>query len=397
MALTDRPRIIQRAGYASLCCSCGHSSRGITKVLTEFFENSVVYCDKTVAALECAVRSALQASQQLSSMWLERHRFQTRVQVDAREGLTNRNGQRRRSNKAHKWAIMTKGLGAYWYSPFREPRAALSQLRRRPCAWLIMTAEGGRPLTNFGDELSALALTELCGRPVKWASLRRAEIFAIGSILERYAKASATGLILGSGLRGEKSAPSNIDRRNVLAVRGPLTRRALSLPENIPLGDPGLVVRSAYATEKRIRKGTLVIPHYTVYASVSGRWILRRLRAEGMTVLPPSVAPKRVLACIAGARHVATSSLHGLVVSDGLGTPATLIEFGISNEPHFKYRDYLLSLGVDDEMVVAVDQFMEDATRKTLEDHANHRKSRIAGRVDDIVSDLYKASAPLRN
>jgi hypothetical protein len=116
-----------------------------------------------------------------------------------------------------------------------------------------------------------------------------------------------------------------------------------------------------------------------------------------MTVLPPSVAPKRVLACIAGARHVATSSLHGLVVSDGLGTPATLIEFGISNEPHFKYRDYLLSLGVDDEMVVAVDQFMEDATRKTLEDHANHRKSRIAGRVDDIVSDLYKASAPLRN
>ena len=151
-----------------------------------------------------------------------REASRTRVEVD-RDGIGGRTLVTRK-----------RPIDLYWWSPSRSPRSALWEVRRNRVAWSSMLAYGGRPLQNFGDELSRRVVSEVTGRRVRWAPPEAADATAIGSVLEHIAAVDGPGMIWGTGLRRPEFPPSDWARQRpsrFLAVRGKLTvMRSRCLP-----------------------------------------------------------------------------------------------------------------------------------------------------------------------
>ena len=159
-----------------------------------------------------------------------------------------------------------------------------------------MLAYGGRPLQNFGDELSRRVVSEVTGRRVRWAPAEAADATAIGSVLEHIAAVDGPGLIWGTGLRRPEFPPSDWARQRpsrFLAVRGKLTRDALALPSDIPLGDPGLIVR-AFLRRARRTRGVVIVPHFLAFNSGEARRQLVAARSRGLRVVAPSASYRHV-------------------------------------------------------------------------------------------------------
>jgi hypothetical protein len=241
----------------------------------------------------------------------------------------------------------------FWWSPRRDPRAARAELRANAGTWIRLRANGGRLLSNFGDEMSPLLFRAL-GYRVTWAPLSSADVTGVGSLLDLYlwARQPTTAVVWGSGLRAASTAQAReVIRRSVgtfAAVRGPRTRDALGLPVNTPLGDPGLLA-PALLDGKTSRRGThaVVIPHFRTWSHGASRSQLKALTSLGYRVVAPNQDPVDVVQAISNSAIVYTSSLHGLIVADALGVPAALVRFAnseLSREPEFKYLDYFESV-----------------------------------------------------
>jgi len=161
-------------------------------------------------------------------------------------------------------------------------------------------------------------------------------LLAVGSILHF---AHDADVVWGSGVNG-KVATSEIDATSldVRAVRGPLTAEVLRskgmvVPEIF--GDPGLLlpdllgIRRSESPTRRL----LVVPNLHDWPN----W--RRNPA----VINPRSPFERVVKAVADSTHVVASSLHGLVMADALGVPASLLR--PSKESLFKYEDYYEGTG----------------------------------------------------
>lgn len=273
---------------------------------------------------------------------------------------------------------------AYWWSPRRDRRALASELRHNNVAWHHMRKFGGTSLRNFGDELSARVLHHAIGINPSWAPLATADVVAIGSILDLYTERGGRGVIWGSGLRSSPKTTVQPPAR-IAAVRGALTRDALGLARDTPLGDPGLVARVMFSSGRR--SGTLVLPHFSAFKFREGRAAIDSLRRQGHRVIAPSAPVDEVCSAIGQSDHVLTSSLHGQVVADALRVPSSLINFVHTREPAYKYDDYNSVFGLRGhfEPVSAA----LDATNLTkLRAKASERVEGIDSRVDELIEDL---------
>lgn len=242
----------------------------------------------------------------------------------------------------------------FWWAPLRDPRALWAEGRTDACTWARVVAHGGLPFYNFGDALSPIVVRSL-GLSVTWSRLDRANLTAIGSLLDlyKYVDSSPDALVWGSGLRG----PQTEGERAVilakvgrfLAVRGPMTRRGLGLPEGTPVGDPGILAPLAFDGRAPARStAPAVLPHYRAWSSASSRSEIAALRALGFTVIQPNLSAEKVVQKIRACSRLYTSSLHGAIIADSFGIPAAMLSFSgppLSGESEFKYRDYFESVG----------------------------------------------------
>ena len=242
-------------------------------------------------------------------------------------------------------------LRLYWWSPRRSLRRLAPEIKHNSVAWAHLARLTGRPLKNFGDELSPAILEAVTGRSVNWSPAPRADVVAIGSIFELASQRPTRAAVWGTGIRGPFSE-KEADRLRaqvgpILAVRGPLSRSGLGLPSSTPVGDPGLLSPLLVTRQPQPTDETIVIPHFSAWNTVEGRSRLSNLEDSGLSIVPPALAPLEVLRRIARARFVVSSSLHGVIVAHSLGVPTQLlINTSTSNpEPLFKYEDYFSSLG----------------------------------------------------
>lgn len=284
-------------------------------------------------------------------------------------------------------------LRAFWWRPGQHPRSLLSEVRHNWRAWPRMRRWGGQWLRNFGDELSAISLELATGRRVVWSPLDRAEVVGIGSILELYLDGAGPARIWGSGLRNPDVMHA-IDASKVLAVRGAKTRDALGLPHGTSLGDPGLLAGMRF--ESRYRSGTLCVPHFSVFNTAESVATLKQFRSNGITIMPPAQDVAEVCSAIANAEFLLTSSLHGLIVADAVGTPCALVGFRNSKEPAHKYHDYMSIFGHEPRFHDARD-VATDPRLRNVRDLAESRTSEIGQKVGDVVESLILAAKPLRS
>ncbi|MFC7481763.1 polysaccharide pyruvyl transferase family protein [Luedemannella flava] len=261
--------------------------------------------------------------------------------------------------------------------------------------WARLLARSGRSMVNFGDELNPLLVGRLLGRPVRWTPPDRAALVAIGSVVEhvpasRRPPDAPPVTVWGSGLRDRPGQAPDVAGVRFAAVRGPLTRDALGLPADTPLGDPGLLVPVSLPAPRRVGRADLIlVPHYADFESRSARQAMARLAARGVQIVPTTTRTMTLLDRLASADLVLASALHGLIVADAYGVPAVPVHLGGgSTQPLFKYADYAASVGLTHEWLPIPERVDAAALIATARARAEERRAILATTVPERQHDL---------
>lgn len=195
---------------------------------------------------------------------------------------------------------------------------------------------------NFGDALNELLLAHY-RLGVRYADPSEADAVGLGSILE-WVPESFGGVVLGAGFQWPRSIKRfrNADLR---ILRGRLTAERCGAGPETVLGDPGLLAGRLLPgpVEKRHTLG--LVPHLREGDARPMRELNRRYPRETF-LIDVRRPPLEVLESIAACEHIASSSLHGLIVADVLGIPNVWMTQSEKMPGRgFKFRDYFSALG----------------------------------------------------
>jgi hypothetical protein len=246
-----------------------------------------------------------------------------------------------------------------------------------------------RPVQNFGDGLGIHILHALGFRCVRTHEDTRDVVnpgrcfCSTGSLLtgESIQKFTCPVDIWGSGWKGRDRWQFVEANMKVHAVRGPLTAEGLGMPEETPLGDPGLLVPWLFPIEAQKHQKSILMQHLfrigspmadraapaagcdevltsLVYASMNRNSLsLIGLRGVLTNAWQWSIYRKTtihsvwdLLAKIAGASFVLTGSLHGAVLAQAFGVPWAAYTDGYVDAPP-KWADWGAYLGIEIEFV----------------------------------------------
>lgn len=199
---------------------------------------------------------------------------------------------------------------------------------------------------NYGDDLNVFLLERLTKKRIlkhsSYFHFKKSNYLCIGSIIESHCDKNS--IIWGSGAMygnpNKKYKP-----KKVCALRGPLTKQYLeSFGVKCPdiYGDPALLLPLVYKPlnlEKKYRLG--IIPHYVDYNLP----LVQQFREQHPEVLfinmQEYVDWYEIIDKILSCECIASSSLHGMIISDAYNIPNGQIVFSDKIAGgDFKFRDY---------------------------------------------------------
>ena len=205
---------------------------------------------------------------------------------------------------------------------------------------------------NFGDDLNLHIIKKLSNNkyiiPYSYSVLSRffkkTKYSCIGSVINYADKKT---IVWGSGAIDD-ALDSKFDPKEILAVRGPMTRELLirngfSCPKIY--GDPALLTPLYYKPIHPIRYKLGIIPHY-----IDKNSPLLDTYKDNLDVLIIDVQEygkwtdfiDKVISC----GMILSSSLHGLIIADAYDVPNIWCKFSENIRGNdFKFHDYFLSTG----------------------------------------------------
>lgn len=220
---------------------------------------------------------------------------------------------------------------------------------------------------NIGDILNVILIEELFKMKVIEEQHTKAEMMAIGSVLDRLLEDGKIGKVLakmnkdadrkhtihvwGTGLMYDcESRQKFIRPVKVHALRGALSAEIVSKiqgrPCNCVLADPGLLASKLLKEKVRKKYEIGIIPHY-VDAEEEVIVQMKEYYSDS-TIIDVKAEPLEVLKTIAQCRTVLSTSLHGLIIADSFNIPN---QWCICSErilgDGFKFRDYYSAFGVE--------------------------------------------------
>lgn len=207
---------------------------------------------------------------------------------------------------------------------------------------------------NWGDDINYWFFREIMRDRLvcyDWSLLtqwfHKPYIAGIGSILTLFNMDNS--IVWGSGILSSSDIVVGKPKR-VLAVRGPLTRKRL-MEQGIDCpdvyGDPALLLPRYYLpkVQKKFKLG--VIPHYSDFSNP----VLDSLRFDKDVIFIDIAHYNHWLEFIdqvCSCEAIASTSLHGLIISEAYGIPNVWIKVkGSELKDDFKFHDFFLSLGRD--------------------------------------------------
>jgi len=212
--------------------------------------------------------------------------------------------------------------------------------RQRSALYWWQPKSGG---VNVGDHLSKViveAMLALRDQDLLHKRDLTKRLFAIGSVLHN-ARDGET--VWGSGINAKiPDAQHRFRQLDVRAVRGPLTQKWLmdrGMPVPEVYGDPALLMPEFYARDligASAKTPFVVIPHFN---EAPAKYDAYRDR-----LLLPNIKPLAFVRALLGAEKVVSSSLHGVILAEAYGIPATYLDSG-NGENRFKYDDYYAGTG----------------------------------------------------
>lgn len=202
---------------------------------------------------------------------------------------------------------------------------------------------------NWGDDVNFVLGEKLSGKkviPNRYSWFKHTNYLVIGSVVQWYTNSKS--IIWGAGLLHpvtELEKP-----KQVLAVRGPLTRNSLlecgiDCPE--VYGDPALLFPLLYKPKITKTHKLGVIRHFTEQ-NIDLK-IPENINSDEVLMIDICKYGDwtnfidQILSC----ETILSSSLHGLIISEAYYIPNLWVSFKKTNKPHacFKYEDFYLSVG----------------------------------------------------
>jgi len=200
---------------------------------------------------------------------------------------------------------------------------------------------------NFGDAINPLIVGHVARRPVEHVGPRKADLFAIGSMMQvvkRTQKAARPKgeklCVWGTGLLNPLFGHEFLDNVELALLRGPITA-ALLKQEMTRFGDPGLLINEVLPFEGTRSDRIGIVPHYSLMGDASLEAFVASDPAY--LLIDPRGDAADVCLAIAGCAHVFASSLHGLIMADAYGVSNTWIV--PKGQSWLKYLDYAASVG----------------------------------------------------
>ncbi len=199
-------------------------------------------------------------------------------------------------------------------------------------------------LNNFGDILNPYLVAYLTNKNIINVSAKYCyydHLQVIGSILSR---SNSTSIVWGSGYISQDSNYISKPKK-VLAVRGPLTRKLL-LEQGVDCpdvyGDPALLMSKFYMPKTTKKYILGILPHYS---DKSHDWLKTIDDASVKIIDIQNPNPLKVIDEICSCEQIASSSLHGLIISDSYKIPSVWIKFTDKLKGgSFKFNDYFMSI-----------------------------------------------------
>lgn len=232
-------------------------------------------------------------------------------------------------------------------------------------------------IDNFGDELSSYVVEKLAKKSIVFSDPLDGDVFvAIGSLLT-YDVIHTSSIVWGTGTLTKRSVKilpklfplsrslpaffrrikgNSQKRANILAVRGPLTRKAL-LDEGIACpeiyGDPAIIMPRLYTPKKNETTKIGLVLHHSQESLLDSRLVadveengikLISIRRKGTEQIESFI--DEICSC----KKVFSTSLHGLIIAQAYGIPAQWARVQgtpIHSDESHKFKDYFLGVGQD--------------------------------------------------
>jgi succinoglycan biosynthesis protein ExoV len=208
------------------------------------------------------------------------------------------------------------------------------------CDMKLHYYRGLKGVTNFGDELNPWIWDRLL--PGVFDEDDRVIFVGIGTLLNDKMPAAHRTIVFGSGV-GYGGAPPRIDDSwRIYCLRGPQSAKALGLPEELAVTDPGALVRRLY-TPAGVRKTWKFA--YMPHIGRANAVLERTCQEMGFGYIDPRRPVDSVLNDIAQTEILISEALHGAVVADALRIPWIPVRTG-PNVLQSKWVDWCATIGL---------------------------------------------------
>jgi pyruvyltransferase len=185
---------------------------------------------------------------------------------------------------------------------------------------------------NVGDTLAPILLESFTNKKAELvSSCDSGKLLVVGSFLEMVKE---NDIVLGIGSNKPNLFLDSPEGVRYLAVRGKLTRDHIygaEVPE--VYGDPALLLPLIYRPNIEKTRKVAIIPHYVDKPLFDGKEDYIDIEQDWQSVV------RDILSC----ERIISSTLHGIVIAEAYGIPASWAVFSDKIEGgEFKYQDYFL-------------------------------------------------------
>ncbi len=193
---------------------------------------------------------------------------------------------------------------------------------------------------NFGDDLNPWLWSRLL--PGTFDQDGSSLFVGIGTLLNDSLPRAQRTVVFGSGVGYGHGLPRVDASWRIYALRGPLSAKALHVPERLAVTDGAMLIgRWAPRNRHALRYRYAFMPH-VAHANAVWELICREI---GFSYIDPGRPVEEVLAAVGDTEVLLTEAMHGAIVADVLRVPWVPVHTG-RGVLAFKWEDWCRSMGV---------------------------------------------------